>query len=225
MITEEMMRNAAVRSCEIYTAYLERGYDGKQGHVFSQGFEKKIRRLQHRAEHPALYRNARRAAAILLAALIGAGTLITVNPKVRAAFVGWMKELYEDFFVYRFDENVSLPAEPGVFEPSWVPEGYVKHRESDSGSRISIVYKNEQGESLRFNYIYEAGAANMFVDAQGATVKRTTVFKFDADMIVFEDSAIANSILWVDQKNRAFQITGFLTEGDLLRVANSIYEK
>ena len=47
MITEEMLHKAASRSCEIYVAYLEKGYDPQNKHKFSPEFEKHIQDLKN----------------------------------------------------------------------------------------------------------------------------------------------------------------------------------
>ena len=47
MITEEMLCKAAARSCEIYVAYLEKGYDPQNKHKFSPEFEKNIQALKN----------------------------------------------------------------------------------------------------------------------------------------------------------------------------------
>ena len=47
MITEEMLRKAAARSCEIYVAHLEEGYDPQNQHEFSPEFEKRIQDLKN----------------------------------------------------------------------------------------------------------------------------------------------------------------------------------
>lgn len=55
MITEEMLCAAAARSCEIYVSYLERGYTPENQHEFSLQFEKKIKKLKRKADHPVFY--------------------------------------------------------------------------------------------------------------------------------------------------------------------------
>ena len=105
MITEEMLCAAAARSCELYTADLESGYNADVLHEFSPAFEKKIRKLKRRADHPAFYRTMNRVASILLAILITGGAWISVDAEARAAVVGWVKEIYETYFVYRFEGN------------------------------------------------------------------------------------------------------------------------
>jgi len=48
MITEAMLREAAHRASEVYTAYYEKDYDPKVPYAFPPEFEKKIDRLTHR---------------------------------------------------------------------------------------------------------------------------------------------------------------------------------
>lgn len=48
MIIEEMLRKAAARSCEIYVAHLEKGYDSQNRHEFSPELEKRIQDLKHK---------------------------------------------------------------------------------------------------------------------------------------------------------------------------------
>lgn len=69
MITEEMLCAAAARSCEIYVSYLERGYTPENQHEFSLQFEKKIKKLKRKADHPVFYHATKRIASIVLAIL------------------------------------------------------------------------------------------------------------------------------------------------------------
>lgn len=64
MISDSMLRKAANRSYGIYADQLEQSYDPQNQHAFSPRFEKKIRRLKRRANHPALYHSLSRAASI-----------------------------------------------------------------------------------------------------------------------------------------------------------------
>ena len=220
-----MLRKAADESLEDYVSGLERDYDPEHQHKFSLKFEKKIKRLKRKAEHPFLYRTLQRVASIALAILIGGGTWLAVDVEARAAFFGWVKEVYETFFVYRFSDEVDISAETKNFEPRWVPDGYEKTRTIDTGGRINIVYKNESGQFLKFNYIYDPNETNIFVSADGGRTKTTVVGDYQADLILFDDPSVANCILWSDFDECAFYISAFLNEEDLVKIANSIYEK
>ena len=65
MITEDMLREAAEESLKDYVNSLERDYDPEHPHKFSLQFEKKIKKLKRKAEHPVLYRTLQRAASFL----------------------------------------------------------------------------------------------------------------------------------------------------------------
>ena len=71
-------------------------------HDFSPAFEKKMQKLIRRANHPIRYRVAQAVACLLLAALLSGCTALAISPEVRAAFVGWVREVYETWFVYRY---------------------------------------------------------------------------------------------------------------------------
>lgn len=225
MITEEMLREAAEKAGEALTAYYERDYDPNEPLEIPPEFEKKIERLKRRAKHPVFYKTMHRVASIALAILITGSAWITVDAEARAAFFGWVKETYETFFVYRFSDDINVSVEADRYEPSWIPEGYEKSRESDFGGKITIVYKNQEGQLLRFHYIYEFGTTGAFVDAEGGTIKKCKVGNYDADLILFDDIDISNNILWIDKNNIAFHISAFLSEDELIKVANSVYTK
>lgn len=118
MITEEMLCAAAARSCEIYVSYLERGYNPENQHEFSLQFKKKIKKLKRKADHPVFYHAARRIASIVLAILIAGGVWITVDAEARAAFVGWVKEIYGTYFVYHFEGSSDVNKELVDYRPT-----------------------------------------------------------------------------------------------------------
>ena len=56
MITDERLRAAAEKSSDLYLRYMEEGYDAIPPHEFSAAFERKIRKLKKRADHPYFYK-------------------------------------------------------------------------------------------------------------------------------------------------------------------------
>lgn len=55
MITDAQLRKAAEKSSDLYLRYIERDYNSTPSHEFSASFEKKIRKLRKRADHPYFY--------------------------------------------------------------------------------------------------------------------------------------------------------------------------
>lgn len=225
MITEEMLREAAEKASEALTAYYERDYDPDKPLETPPEFEKKIERLKRRAKHPVFYKTMHRVASIVLAILIIGGAWITVDAEARAAFVGWVKEVYEEFFVYRFNDETDIQNEPYEYEFTWLPNGYVKLYEKDTGSRITKLYKNEAGQMLQFNCVYDPNETDIYVIAPEAMVDDAVVNGYAADFIISGDEGAANVLMWTDSKNCAFHISAYLEKEDLVNLAESLYEK
>ena len=156
MITDEMLRVAAGMSLEAYVSYLESDYDPSDQHVFSEEFEKKMRKLIRKAKHPVFYQVAKRVAVILLAVLLSAGVWMSVDTEARAAFFGWVKEMYETYFVYRYSGE-SVEAENEYIKPVWIPDGYELLFEEDTGGQFLAMYASETRGLLSFSCIYNRG--------------------------------------------------------------------
>lgn len=101
---------------------------------FSPEFEKKMCKLVRRADHPIRHRVAKAAACFLLTALIGGGSILALVPEARAAFVGWIRDVYETWFVYQYEGERRGASEDTVFLPTWVPEGYEEIAPAKAGA-------------------------------------------------------------------------------------------
>ena len=224
MINDKMLKNAAESSCKTYVSFLENGFNTTDRHVFSALFESKIEKLKRRAAHPVLYRPVTRAAAVILAILLAGSLWLTFDTSARTAFFGWIKEEVEGYFVYHYSEDVDNSVEPSNYEPSFIPKGYKRAVEIDSGSMKTILYSNDEGKSMQFNYIYDPSDVGFIIDAVGGTTKKATVKGYEAELVLFENVEKSNDILWTDENEHTFHISAFLNENDLLRVAESIYE-
>lgn len=88
--------------------------------TFSAPFERKMKKLIRRADHPIRYRIVQAAACLLLAALLSGCTVLAVSSEARAAFVGWVREVYEEWFVYRYTGKDQTAPENVVYCPTWI---------------------------------------------------------------------------------------------------------
>ena len=66
-------------------------------HTFSQRFEKKMRHLCHKTKHQPTYHILKRIACVLVAIILCGSMLLMLHIDVRAAVVGWIKEVYNSF--------------------------------------------------------------------------------------------------------------------------------
>lgn len=91
MITDERLRAAAEKSSDLYLCCMEEGYDAIPPHEFSEPFERKIRKLKKRADHPYFYKMMHKVAVIILAVLIGGSAWLAVDTEARASFLDGSK--------------------------------------------------------------------------------------------------------------------------------------
>lgn len=222
MITEEMLCAAAARSCEIYVAYLERGYDPENQHEFSLQFEKKIKKLKRKADHPVFYHTTKCIASIVLAILISGGVWLAVDIEARAAFFGWIKEVYESYFVYRFEDDAVSNINPSSYRPTWLPSGYTEFYVDETENTVAIVYADEEGRMLKLNYIQNPNETDWFVKTEQVEIESATINGKPAELFISKDSETANAIIWTSDDNTAFYLSAFLSKADLIKVAESV---
>ena len=107
MINDAMLKQAAE---ELAIAINESLPDPKECvFQFSPKFERKMKRLTRRANHPILYRNLRMAASVLLVFLIGFGSILTVSTEARTFVFGWMRVRYQSMYEYFFEGEIENP--------------------------------------------------------------------------------------------------------------------
>lgn len=226
MITDEMLRTAAARSCELYVNYLERDYNPEYQHEFSPQFEKKIERLKRIANHPVLFHMLNRVASIILAILIFGGIWLAVDVEVRATFFGWVKEIHEMLFAYRFSGEVEPAFENYEYRPTWVPDRYSEYQTVNENGGVTVFYKNETGERLRFSYIYNPNTTEWYIDTSNTTQTSVSVNGQPADLFIAANQETANTIFWTaPTENVAFHVSAFISEDELIRVAESVIIK
>lgn len=222
MISEEMLQISAARSCEIYAAQLEAGYDSEDAHQFSDEFEKKIKKLKHKADHPVFYSVMRYVASVALVILIAGSAWLTVDVEAREALFGWVKGIYKTYFVYRYRDYSEEHTSTTDYRPTWLPSSYSEFSSYETNSTITVVFTDADGSGLVMHYIHNPRSADWLVDIEHSEIKSTTVSGKPAELLIATDSDTANAIMWIAEDNTAFYLSGFLSEEELKRIAESI---
>ena len=191
---------------------------------FSPEFETKMKKLVRRANHPIRYRVVQTAACILLAALLSGCTALAISPEAREAFVGWVRDVYETWFVYHYTGEEQPTPENMVYVPTWVPEGYEEIAAPQVGTFVRTQYENGEKDLLTVSYLKGTETSSLNVEWEGAVVQQTSVGRLLADLYLNPDNG-PNILVWTDmKKDAAFWITAPLPEEELVRVAESIQE-
>lgn len=222
MITEAALRAAAEGSCKRYVTGLTAGYDPSLRHPVSPAFEKRIRSLKRRADHPILWLTARRTAAALLALLLAGFLWLAVDREARAAFTGWVGELKDFYYALHRDAEPDFVAKDADFRPGWIPEGYAEASTKTVQQKTTVIYANKEGKRLRFSYIQGADEADWIIDTTQCEVLDAWVGGEPAQVFRALSVDTANALIWTDSEQRAFFLSGFVSEDDLIRMAESV---
>lgn len=221
MINEELLRRAAAKSSENYTELLAADFEPQNQHVFSKEFEKKIRKLTRRTNHPLFYRGVKRVASVILAVILAGSIWLTFDVEARAAFVGWVKEVYGNFFAYRF-VGEGAESESARYRLGYVPDGYTEFWVDISSESKVFVYTNDEGKLLKFNYVSAPDETDWVLISTSLRKKHTEVNGISAELLVSDDPAVAGGILWMTEDNTGFYISGYFSEEELIKIAENV---
>lgn len=191
-------------------------------HEFSPKVESDIKRLiNHTERRYHIRKYLRGAAAACLVVAISLSTWLAVDAEARAAFVQWVKTVYEQSVVYEFfhsgDERDEVRYRLG-----WVPEGYTMGNEVGGDEITTLVYL--RGESaIYFTYEYSEDGAKAELFPGISNVEPVQVNGMPGELYLPQDPAESNSLVWFDEENCILcSISGFIDKENMVRMANSV---
>lgn len=223
MITDEMLRQAAQKANEVLVQNAEHDYDPEHPHTFSPSFEKKMKGLVRKTRHQSFYKAMQRVAAVFLALLIGSGIWLSVDAEAREAALGWIKEKYADFFVYRFSDEIVVTPHQQQYRLKTIPDGYTEFRTVSHSGGTTITYANKNNDILRFGYIYDPSSTAWFLVVDNTEHSVTEVNGCSADLFTSTSEDVASTIMWIDPStNVAFEISAFVSTDELIEMAKNI---
>lgn len=223
MITDEMLAKAAEEANRILVDDLPDEKECK--HTFSSGFEKKMKRLVRRTEHPMRYQFLKTVAAILLISILGASAVLTISTEARERFLNWVKEQYFSLTSYSYEGDGEVQNELKKYRMEFIPEGYKFFSESDEKLVYGIAYANDKGQLLHLSCTHPEEGMSMYIDTQGSVKESGNVGRNAADIYIFEDGTKGNTIVWVDKEEKVmFCISGFVSKEELIQIAESVTE-
>lgn len=182
-----------------------------------------MKKLVRRTDHPVRYWVQKAVACILLTILIGGGSVLAFSTEARAAFVGWIKETYEAWFVYRYvGEDRSIPEDISYY-PAWIPDGYYESSRFDTDTYTTIIYEDDDNNMITFYYTHDIDAAGVYLEQEGVDIKSVKIDNIYADLYVDRIKGNANSLVWIDEKSGVlFCISANCNEEELIRIAKGI---
>ena len=218
MIGEEMLISAAG---EVSAAIASSIPDLE--HRFSPVFERKMERLFRQARYPALYAAARRAVAVLLAAITIFFAFYMASPKVQAAVNSWIRTVFGNYFQYAPVDTTPPDTQYDYALPEEF-DGYTMLTEVDRGEDKFFIYVNEEGQMLSFEYLRgSSDPAYFLADMDTHELSQVQLGNIYADVYIAPDRTELSSIIWYSkEENVLFCISAVANQSKLISFAEKI---
>ena len=172
-------------------------------------------------------RRIRRLVAAILALMIAAAALITFHPTIRATVQKWLRTTFGSTILYHYIEEQPADALPN-YSIGWLPEGYTLVDSYEDPACRYLVYQNkdEQYLYIDFNAMFDGTLNEMEWDPDlKYNYMQITVNGCPADLYIVPDQSVSSDLLWFDEDaGVAFQVSGFLSKDELIRIAENIKE-
>lgn len=226
--TDKELKIAAGDVVAAFSATLPSPDEYEQPFEYSSEFLSRMDVLVKRSrKRDAWTRAAQRAASIIIAFLIGSGVWLAVDVDARAAFITWIREVYEDSFVYNYFAEEPMD-ELRSYEIGVLPDGYVKGRDERHDSLHIKEYRYEENVITLLYYQMMEGRSHIVFDYSEFECFWETVEVGDivADLYISTTGMGANELIWIDEeKGIVFEISAFLNKEKLISLAESIYKE
>ena len=192
----------------------------------SERFQKRMGELFRWSQRKETMRaTGQKVAGVLFAIAVGAGVILLTNEEVRAEVIRFFRKDYGTHTVYQFNEQIKWDGEFELYEPTWVPEGFVEaYRVEDLLMGMSIRYDNIEGEELRELYF---GCSNMRYTGVSLNTENTKYQKVMyqeewAEFYESQDEEFLSSFVWQNQNGCCFTLSGKFTLEEFMKIADSM---
>lgn len=221
MISDERLREAARQAEKNLLASLPEPKDCEA--TFSPEFTRKMKKLVRRTDHPIRYWVQKAVACILLVILLGGGSVLALSTEARAAFVGWVREVYESWFVYQYIGKDQVAPEAVVYCPTWIPNGYELVTAPEAEIHSTAIYENSEGNIIAFYCSMNTESINLKIEYGDTQLFDVYVGDISADLYIDNTSGNANCLVWEDENRQMiFWIVSTLDGETMVKIAESV---
>ncbi len=223
MITDEMLSQAAR---ELAGAINESLPDPHEcNHQFSAKFERKMKRLIKKANHPTRYNILRSAAILFLVLLLGFSSVLMVSVEAREIVFGWIRRQSEYFSEY-FYEGRQNSGTTTRYAPGWMPDGYAYEKTLEIDGGEIFLFKNADGAIAQFSYTTAQADASLFIELADYQYQQVLIDGLTGDLYIAPDDSLRSELVWRDQTGQTlFSLSAIAKPEDLISAAKKIVKK
>lgn len=222
MITDEMLAQAADAYVQIMVDHIPDFPE--YSHAFSARFERRMRKIIRRGNHPVLYRTMRVAGYAVAVLVISFMMLMAANPSARAAVMDWIRDVYASFYSHRYycaREDIDI--QDVSCEIGYIPEGYREFRYIENQFNIAYTFKNNTNQLLYFEHSVSPHSIEYFHSLQDYEISYPIINGQNGQYLRSNNADIASILQWTDSETKQLMtVSGFLEESELLKIAENI---
>ena len=101
----------------------------------------------------------------------------------------------------------------------WLPEGYTETFCDNEENTVFVVYSNDLGQVMSFNYVSNPNDTTWFIDQNNTITEQVSINDNEGTLFLATDSdENTNVIVWSTKDQAAFLISGFVDEAELIRM-------
>lgn len=156
-----------------------------------------------------------RVAGIILAILLAGSAILTFSTEARAAFLGWIRQQYETFYVYTFAGSIDN-TKPVQYELSSVPEGFTFSTVFEIKGGESHIYIGPNGEIGEFGYSVAPEGIALYIEAAECEHRSVIINGLPGDLYIPKDRSSRTELFWVDDATGTMFSLGFPVDPEVL---------
>ena len=195
-------------------------------HVFSDRFERKMKRLCSRVKHPVGSRILRCAVCALLALMISFASVLTVNAEVRDKVYSWIRKQYEAYFAYSSNADISGNTEARYY-PGWLPEGYsLSEYDDNTGDNLGehFTYRCALEGEIQFAWYPDTSFRKKYAASTLYELCEVLVNGVKADLYIAPTRNERSMLYWYDEMGVLLYVSG--NDPDILiKIAENVVKK
>lgn len=176
-----------------------------------------------RTARPVWRRGLQTAAAVILAAAVSLGAVMSTVPEARAWVSRMFAQAFEQFTAIRFQPDGHPVQDTGYWLPTWLPEGFELAEEHDMGGAWELIFQNAEGTKIYFSTDPMQEGTGFNVDNEHHTQEHITLQGRPALLYRGDSPDRSNILIWSNlTESVAFHISGRVETDILIHMAESV---
>ena len=213
MISDEMLTQAVQ---EYEQALLGALPETVPAHTFSKTFQKKMARLCRKTKHSSAYTAFKRVACAMIVVVLLGSTAVLSSAEGHATVMGWIN-MISDRFTQKTEEPIAKN-----YDLKEVPEGYRLAEHSQRKGGGFVLYVDQRGNFLVFDYQYDPNGGSYFMKMENHIHLQETVDGQLMDIYLSQDPAYRNAVVWSVPGKATFSISAYLEKNDLIALTKKV---